>query len=122
MELMEGGHLNSFMALRKKRGDKISEETVRLIVKQVLAALVYLHGMLIAHRDIKPENILLDDIANPSVVKISDFGLSVKQAAFVYEGFKLDCGTEVYKAPEQLQKSVYSKVSHSKTSQLTSGR
>ena len=45
------------------------------IYSQVLQAVEYCHSMDIAHRDLTPENILL---TKDLVVKIADFGLSVK--------------------------------------------
>lgn len=71
---------------------------------------MYLHNERIIHRDIKPENILIDNLEAPKNVKISDFGLSARHDKFTFEGFKANCGTDLYKAPEQLKGEVYSKV------------
>ena len=45
-------------------------------MKQLLSALVYLHGQNISHRDIKPENFMLARDKDPTCVKMIDFGLS----------------------------------------------
>ncbi len=49
------------------------EKLIRFYVKQILDALVYLHGMNIIHKKIKNTNILLDD---NGTVKLTDFILS----------------------------------------------
>lgn len=94
----------------KGKGKSIDEQIAKKIVKQVLEALMHLHSERIIHRDIKLENILIDDLNEPDVVKISDFGLSAKLDKFMFEGFTTQCGTEYYKSPEQLKGEVYTKV------------
>ena len=48
-----------FEYLKYKPGRKISEEVARIIFKQILKAVAYLHSKNISHRDIKLENILI---------------------------------------------------------------
>ena len=95
MELVRGGEL--FDRIVEKQ--HFDEPTTRLVMKQLLEAVAYLHARGIAHRDIKPENILL---AEPGtfVVKLSDFGLSrvFDDSSFM----KTMCGTPAYVAPEVL--------------------
>lgn len=113
MELMPGGHLGKFIKEKCRLNQEITEQTVKTLIRQVLQATLYLHSQRIIHRDIKPENILLDDLDDPRVVKISDFGLSIKHDKLTYEGLQAQCGTEWYRAPEQLSKSLYSRVAAS---------
>jgi protein-serine/threonine kinase len=56
---------------------KSPEKEVKILIKQVLEALSYLHLKKIAHRDIKPENII---ITEDNTVKICDFGWSSTQS------------------------------------------
>ena len=57
-----------------QEGFKLQEEIARLLFRQILAGLGYLHSKSIIHRDIKLENILLDETHRKAV--IADFGLS----------------------------------------------
>lgn len=113
MELMEGGSLGAFIRRKKSLNEPVTEMTAKRLLRQVLAGVCYLHQKRIIHRDIKPENILVDDTAHPTVAKITDFGISAKLNLMVEDGLKLQCGTHIFKSPEQLNKEVYSKVASS---------
>ncbi len=54
----------------------LTAETIRLIIKNLLIGINYLHSIEIAHRDLKPENILLKDLRDPTQLIISDFGMA----------------------------------------------
>ena len=94
-----GGDLLNYV--RKRR--KLNENTAKVIFKQILSALEYLHSMNVLHRDIKLDNILLDSKGN---IKLGDFGVSkvVKKSEVVYD----QCGTPAYIAPEILLDKGYS--------------
>ena len=85
------GDLLSFMRKRSK----ISEPTAKVIFKQIIKALQYIHKKKIVHRDIKLDNILID-LTN--TIKICDFGVSriLQPGDIMYE----HCGTPAYIAPE----------------------
>jgi len=69
MELCAGGDLLNFVRKRKK----LDEMTGKIIFKQVIEGIAYVHSRKVLHRDIKLDNILLDGKGN---VKIADFGVS----------------------------------------------
>lgn len=52
---------------------KLPEETLRVLAKQLVEALCYLHTNRIIHRDMKPQNIL---ITGNEIIKLCDFGFA----------------------------------------------
>ena len=85
------GDLLSFIRKRAK----ISEPTGKIIFKQIIKGLQYIHKKKIVHRDIKLDNVLID-LTN--TVKICDFGVCriLQPGDVMYE----HCGTPAYIAPE----------------------
>ncbi|KAL6901728.1 kinase-like domain-containing protein [Trichoderma evansii] len=94
-ELASGGDLISFI----NRHEFIQEIDCRIILRQVVRGLAYLHRKGIIHRDLKPENILLAYSPRISChrIMLSDFG-----ACAVPRRSRMitDIGTFEYKAPE----------------------
>ena len=72
LDFYPGGNLCDMIG--SQEGFKLQEEIARLLFRQILAGLGYLHSKSIIHRDIKLENILLDETHRNAV--IADFGLS----------------------------------------------
>ena len=96
MEYVEGESLDKLLA-RKRKLTNIETEH---IIRQVIAALAYLHKREIMHRDIKPQNFKVEP---DGTVKMLDFGIAkhayspkLTQAGFIV-------GTMEYLAPEQFQ-------------------
>ena len=71
MELCFSGQLYGF--LKKKR--KLPEDLSKVILKDTLKALDYMHEREVIHRDLKPENILFHNVMLPF---ISGYGKIVR--------------------------------------------
>lgn len=70
LEFCDGHDLDYIL----KKNKRLSERETRLIIKQLISALLYLDSRhpKIIHYDIKPHNILMDSLGT---VKLTDFGL-----------------------------------------------
>jgi len=98
MELCKKGELFDYLT----EVVTMSEKRTRMVMRQLLDAVEFIHARNIVHRDLKPENILLDDDFN---IKLSDFGF----ATIIENDDELMdlCGTPGYLAPEVLRVSMY---------------
>jgi len=99
MELCSGGELFD----RIIDAGSFTEVQAAILMQQIVRAIWYMHSMNICHRDLKPENFLFTtkDPIETAVLKIIDFGLSVK-----YEPGQVlttKAGTPYYVAPQVLQ-------------------
>jgi len=99
MEYAPGGEL--FDLLLKKNG--LKEEKARNVFVQILSALEYCHGNMIAHRDLKPENILIQNKKDLQV-KLADFGFANYIRLDLHDTY---CGSLQYVAPEVIQHTKY---------------
>lgn len=94
MEYLTGGSLADRL---RRRGAMAVAEAVR-VIRQVGAALAYLHRQRVVHRDLKPSNILFDD-RNRAIV--SDFGVASLATTTNLTIAGQVLGTPLYMAPEQ---------------------
>ncbi|TNJ30475.1 Kinase, NEK [Giardia muris] len=98
------GDLREEMSRRKKANSSYSDQEVWKTIREVAAALAYLHEKRLVHRDLKPDNVL---IASDGRCVLTDFGLtkvlgdSSRMATFA--------GTLPYMAPEIHQGENYNK-------------
>ena len=98
MEYISGGNLQNFVKKRRK----LCKKTAKILFRQIIQGIRYIHSRGIVHRDIKLENILLD---LNNIIKICDFGVGklIKPNTIL----KDQCGTPVYMAPEILKGNGY---------------
>jgi calcium/calmodulin-dependent protein kinase I len=96
-----GGDLFSWIEL-----NPLDEDTVRVIIFNLLHALAYLHSKQIWHRDIKPENMLvMEHSLSPECIVLADFGFAREfEEGICYDEF---CGSLQYAAPELLRGDPY---------------
>ncbi|KAI0559889.1 Serine/threonine protein kinase [Gracilaria domingensis] len=98
MDFIDGGDLFDFMV----RKTKLSEESTKLVIWQMLQGLSYLHSSNIVHRDIKPENVLVQSV-HPLIIRITDFGFANfvdPSSSAPQTDLKSMVGTGCYMAPE----------------------
>ena len=88
--------------------EKFNYNTRISIFKDIIKGLDYLHENNIIHRDIKPSNILF---SKNGVIKISDFGMSIKHESILNKDFVGSdiFGTYLYTSPLSLKENIYSK-------------
>eukprot|EP00930_Biecheleria_cincta_P015989 TRINITY_DN13147_c0_g1_i3.p1 TRINITY_DN13147_c0_g1~~TRINITY_DN13147_c0_g1_i3.p1 ORF type:complete len:757 (-),score=111.69 TRINITY_DN13147_c0_g1_i3:217-2487(-) len=96
MELCEGGELVGLILEHRT----LNEACVAMVMRQVLAAIEYMHSKLICHRDIKQENIvfLSRRPIEQNTLKVVDFGLACRFKPG--QSLSLCAGTVLYVAPQ----------------------
>lgn len=107
MEYCNGGDLADYLHVK----GTLSEDTIRLFLRQLAGAMRALNAKGIVHRDLKPQNILLchSGKSNPAPheirLKIADFGF----ARFLQDGVMAAtlCGSPMYMAPEVIMSLQY---------------
>uniref|UniRef100_A0A6J0UVH0 non-specific serine/threonine protein kinase n=1 Tax=Pogona vitticeps TaxID=103695 RepID=A0A6J0UVH0_9SAUR len=107
MEYCNGGDLADYLQAK----GTLSEDTIRVFLQQIAAAMRILHSKGIIHRDLKPQNILLS-YANRRKSSIS--GIRVKIADFGFARYLQSnmmaatlCGSPMYMAPEVIMSQHY---------------
>jgi len=90
-EFADGGELYDHISAK----GRLTEKEARLLFRQIVSAVHYLHENGVVHRDLKLENILLD---RHGMIKLADFGLSnTWQHNRLLHTF---CGSPLYASPE----------------------
>ncbi|OMJ79050.1 hypothetical protein SteCoe_20995 [Stentor coeruleus] len=97
-EFLDGGSLENYVGL-------LTENDIKIVAKQLLDVISYIHEVGVIHRDIKLDNVLLAEKSDIMTVKLVDFGLSI----FAMPGKILNgvCGTVGYTAPEIYSENGY---------------
>jgi serine/threonine protein kinase len=96
MEYVKGEDLKTFI----RRKEKLKEQEVIALAKQVCEGLAEAHELGVVHRDLKPQNIMIDEKSN---AKVMDFGIarSVEAPGVTQSGVMI--GTPDYMSPEQAE-------------------
>ncbi|KAI8332128.1 kinase-like domain-containing protein [Chlamydoabsidia padenii] len=110
MEFMNGGNLYQYLEKRRDLGEKLNEQEICLVVRQILNALESIHSQGYFHRDLKPENLLVNTTQGEPTqltIKLADFGLARElKSKAPYTDY---VSTRWYRSPEVLLKApVYS--------------
>jgi len=106
LELLTGGELFDRIVAK----GSYSELEASQLIRDVLTAINYLHGIGVVHRDLKPENLIYLNEDMKSPVKITDFGLAKYRAGnSARDLMNTACGTPGYVAPEILKSEAYGK-------------
>jgi len=100
MEYIEGETLKNYL----ERKGKLSNDDIKTIFTQMLAAVAYVHEQGLIHRDIKPSNFM---ISPNGQVKLLDFGiaknLNPSSAEYTMTAQHQIMGTVMYMSPEQIK-------------------
>ncbi|KAJ8257104.1 hypothetical protein COCON_G00192560 [Conger conger] len=107
MEYCNGGDLADYLQAK----GTLREDTLRVFLQQIAAAMRILHSKGIIHRDLKPQNILLSYTGrkkgglNGIRIKIADFGF----ARYLQSNMMAAtlCGSPMYMAPEVIMSQNY---------------
>lgn len=97
MEYIEGPTLNEII-----QQGKLADNYIQDYMKQLLAAVEYIHSNGITHRDIKPSNIL---IGKHGILKLVDFGIAKHAKNPDGTSTMFIMGTPSYMSPEQIRNS-----------------
>jgi calcium-dependent protein kinase len=97
MELCTGGELFDKIV----NEGLLAEKAAAKLIKQILAALYYMHEHRIMHRDLKPENFLFASKDSDAALKVIDFGLGAKFEPG--QRMSTKAGTPYYVAPQVLK-------------------
>ncbi|XP_008997735.4 maternal embryonic leucine zipper kinase isoform X4 [Callithrix jacchus] len=100
LEYCPGGELFDYIISQ----DHLSEEETRVVFRQIVSAVAYVHSQGYAHRDLKPENLLFDEYHK---LKLIDFGLCAKPKGNKDYHLQTCCGSLAYAAPELIQGKSY---------------
>jgi len=105
LELCDGGELYD----RIQQKQYYPEQEAKVLIKNLLSAVGYVHSKGIMHRDLKPENILLASKVSNTDIKISDFGLAKISKDFPRRLPRSHsiCGSDFYLAPEVIKQEEY---------------
>ncbi len=98
MEFLNGRELKDVLAA----GTRLDVETTVELMLQVADGLAYAHEHGIVHRDVKPSNIMVINLPNGVLAKITDFGIARMPGSAVKTMTGVVMGSPRYMSPEQV--------------------
>jgi eukaryotic-like serine/threonine-protein kinase len=98
MEFLKGRELKDLLA----EGQRPNVEMAVELMVQVADGLSYAHEHDIVHRDIKPSNIMVINLPNGVLAKITDFGIARMAGSAVKTQTGVVLGSPRYMSPEQV--------------------
>eukprot|EP01067_Filipodium_phascolosomae_P000438 Filipodium_phascolosomae@DN1344_c0_g1_i2.p1 len=104
IEICEGGELYD----RVQKKTCFPEQECKVLIRNLLEAVSFIHNKGVMHRDLKPENILLVHQEDSTQIKISDFGLARRSGRGIPRSRSI-CGSDFYLAPEVIKQEEYGK-------------
>ena len=97
----------NLQSLLSGRGKGFNAEEIRDILKQLNNTFKIMKDNKIIHRDIKLENILIKNVGNKKVFKLTDYGIRKQLSSLSKKGNTLGIGSLFAMAPEVLNEEDY---------------
>jgi eukaryotic-like serine/threonine-protein kinase len=98
MEYLNGRELKDLFA----EGRRLNVETTVELILQAADGLAFAHDHDIVHRDVKPSNIMVINLPNGVLAKITDFGIARMSGSAVKTMTGVILGSPRYMSPEQV--------------------
>ncbi|KAF4748626.1 hypothetical protein FOZ63_015117, partial [Perkinsus olseni] len=97
-DLCEGGDLYE----RVRQVGNYPNREAKIVLRNLVDGLAFIHSKGLMHRDLKPENILMVNRKSNTEIKIADFGLARRSPDFPRQPPRSGtiCGSDFYLAPE----------------------
>ncbi|KAF4654494.1 hypothetical protein FOZ61_008242 [Perkinsus olseni] len=104
-DLCEGGDLYE----RVRQVGNYSNREAKVVLRNLVDGLAFIHSKGLMHRDLKPENILMVNRKSNTEIKIADFGLARRSPDFPRQlpRSRTICGSDFYLAPEIIRQEEY---------------
>jgi len=114
MEYCEKGTLadamkNDMFTVKRDGQTLVDLQLMLNVAEDVARGMMFLHSQEVLHADLKPNNVLLKEVGNGIVAKLTDFGLSVQMTCSQTHVSQHQTGTLDHMAPEVMMEGKTSK-------------